>query len=203
MIRSFLLILNPPRQWDAILRSGRSALGIWLVFVLPTSLICCSVESFGLVQLGYKPSHAGLAIGQTVTVSVEKALDYGFSQVIGSHLAILLCSLMLHLQVTGFRRFHEFTPSFQLMAYCFGPIFLGRLLDTAPGLPSYACWGMGVVLSLRVLYSGMVKVIRPDPSKALGFYFLTALMLVGISGLVHFLNVQILEDRIPIHFFTL
>jgi hypothetical protein len=65
-----------------------------------------------------------------------------------------------------------------------------------PHLNTWVCWGIGITLSVAVLYRGIPRIMKPDPSNALGLYLLCSLLLIAVSGLAHFLANLVLQERI-------
>ena len=65
-----------------------------------------------------------------------------------------------------------------------------------PLAPTWLCRAAGALLAAKVFYVGLVRVIRPEPSTALGLYFLGALLLFAFAGISHFVALQILEGRL-------
>src|SRR2546426_7078 len=74
--------------------------------------------------------------------------------------------------------------------------FLFRMFDALPSLNTWVCWGVGIALSVAALYRGIPRVMKPDPSNALGLYLLCSLLLTAISGVTHFLANLILQQKL-------
>ena len=71
-----------------------------------------------------------------------------------------------------------------------------RLFDGVPAINTWACYGIGAFLSLTLLYRAIPFVMRPDPSTALGLFLFCSFILLGSTGLAHFIATQVLEQKI-------
>src|SRR5439155_128077 len=83
---------------------------------------------------------------------------------------------------------HTFTQAFTTIAYSLGPLFVLRLLDSFVGMPPWVSWSIGIMLSIAVLYHGVPRIMQPDPPHAFGLFFMNALLLLLITGLVRLLT---------------
>jgi hypothetical protein len=108
-------------------------------------------------------------------------------------LAVLLLALLLQLLLRSFHCRSAFRQSFTAMAYSYSPLLLMQAVDGLPGLHTWVCRLVGVVLAAKVFYLGLVRVVRPDPTVALGLYFLGSLLLFALAGISHFFVLQILD----------
>ena len=48
-------------------------------------------------------------------------------------------------------------------------MFTVNLLNALPQMPGWATWGIGIALSVSVLYQGLPRVMLPDPPHTLGY----------------------------------
>jgi len=53
-----------------------------------------------------------------------------------------------------------------------------------------------VLLALSVLYRGVPRLMKPDPSSALGVYLLCSMLLIILLGLAHFIATRVLDEKI-------
>jgi hypothetical protein len=67
-------------------------------------------------------------------------------------------------------------------------LFLLRLLDGLPNVNPWVSWSIGIVLSVKVLYQGVPRMMEPDPSLAFGLFLVSSLVMVIITGLVRFVT---------------
>jgi hypothetical protein len=96
-----------------------------------------------------------------------------------------------------FRGRHTYNQAFTAVAYGLGPLFLLRLFDTFSGISPWAPWGVGIVLSISVLYQGLPRVMEPDPSHAFGLYLMSAVLLALITGMARFVTAGYLQGEYP------
>lgn len=193
MITALQLLFEPTKTWDAIARRERSLAGVLLLTLLPTILIACVIEGWGLVRWGNSPTHLGLGNHHWVSVSLNGAVRYELGQLIMSVLTVFLLALSFHFSLRSFHCQASFTQSFTLMACSYGPLLLMQVVDGIPAVPTWVCRIIGAILAAKVFYLGLVRVVRPDPTTALGLYFLGSLLILGFAGISHFIVLQIIE----------
>ncbi len=212
MIKALLLIFDPLSTWEGIARVRRSIGFILIVYLLPILLITSAGEGFGLVRWGRERGPLQeLAHVQNFTVG--HALIFEAAQLLLSLLIVFVGARMVKSIGETFHGRHTYTQAFTAVAYGLGPLFLFRLLDVFPRLNPWISWSIGIILTIAVLYQGLPRIMEPDPSHALGFFFMTALLLVLMSGLVRFVTfwyligrfgqveavVTRLADKLPFH----
>ena len=196
MIKALQLIFEPATAWDAIARAERGVLGVLLRFLIPAVLIACGLEAWGMNRLGHRPTQLGLAGSQSVTLPIEALLRYEIAQALLNIATVFLLAFCLHRLVRSFHGRAAFSLAFTVMAYNFAPLLLMQILDGLPLAPTWLCRAAGALLAAKVFYVGLVRVLRPEPSTALGLYFLGALLLFAFAGISHFVALQILEGRL-------
>jgi len=196
MLKALQLLFAPAKTWDAIARRNRGVAAAFFLDLLPAIAIACAVEAWALVTLGNQPIKLGFASHQVVEVSRDVALRYAAGQAVLSVVTVFLLSLLLHLLLRSFHRQAAFRLSFTVMAHCYGLVLLMQMVDGLPAAPTWLCRIAGAVLAAKVFYIGLIRVVRPDPSTALGLYFLGALLLFAFAGLSHFTALQILEGNL-------
>jgi hypothetical protein len=196
MIRGFLLILDAGGSWEKIARAQRGFFFILLAHLLPLLVIPAGVEAYAMTRLGEGRTIAGDAI----VVTPEMALRYvaacaalGLAVVLGAAKIVEWISRSSHF-ATSFR------ICFTLVAYGLSPLFLLHLLDALPGVNTWVCFGIGLALSIGVLYLGVPNVLRPDPAKAMGLYLTVAVILLGLCGLAHFVALGVLHNELNLRF---
>jgi len=78
-------------------------------------------------------------------------------------------------------------------------LFLVRLLDAFPFMNPWATFAIGIILSAAVLYSGIPRMLEPDPPHAFGLYITSAMLLIIIGGLGRFLTILVLDGKLNLH----
>ncbi len=192
MLKAVLLIFDPVATWDKIEKTPRSALVLFFTFALPLLLCTSAVESYGLIRLGhnYGISHKAKPVPQQIVIRYE-TIQFAFS------LFILLGGAWMLKQIgEGAYRRHTFSQCFTTVAYSLSPLFLLRMLNAVPAINSWIAWGVGIILSIAALYRGIPRIMKPDPSNALGVYLTACITFVFVTGLSHLLSLLVLEEKI-------
>ena len=194
MIKALLLIFDPISTWDGIVRARRSmAFVIWL-YLLPLLLFTLAVEGYSMVKWGKWQS----VVGRDKTFPAAEAVVVQVVQCLLSVLVVLVGAKMIKSIGETFHGQHTYDQAFTTVAYGLSPLFLLRLLDVFPGIEPWASWGIGICLSVAVLYHGVPRMMLPDPSHAFGLYLVSSALLVLVSGAVRFVTVSCLAGKFPL-----
>jgi hypothetical protein len=192
MLKSVLLIFDPVNTWDKIEKSKRGAVAVLFLFVVPLLILTTLVEGYGLLHFGRIVQISGHVklVPQEVVVRFETVqLGLGFLIVLGG-------AWMLKGLGKGFYRSHTYGECFTTAAYSLGPFFLLRMFNAAPFLDSWLCWGVGIVLAISAFYRGIPRIMKPDPSNALGIYLMASLLFLFVTGLGNFVGLLVLNEKI-------
>ena len=188
MIKALLLIFEPGITWDRVVQAKRSLRSVLLSFLLPTVLLSLVGELFGLLYWGKKNQ----VLGDVTPISRDLALYYGTAQFFASLAVVFIGAKLVHSVAGTIRSRNTPTQSFTLMAYTLSPLFLVRLLDALPSMNPWVTLGIGLLLSLTVLYQGLPKLLNPDPPQAFGLYLMAGLVLIIINALGRVLTEMVL-----------
>jgi hypothetical protein len=90
---------------------------------------------------------------------------------------------------------HTYPQAFTTVAYGLSPLFLLRLLDAFKEISPWASWGIGIVLSIAVLYYGVPRMMEPDPPHAFGLYLMSSLLLLLITGILRYATAECLQGK--------
>jgi Yip1 domain len=193
MVRALLLIFDPSATWEKIETTKHSVSRVLFLYLLPIMLVAFAVEGWMLLQFGML---RGRVVERLVRPTPELVLRFEVAQfVLG--LAICFGGAWLFRKIgESFYRRHSYTECFVALGYSLGPYFLARMLDGWPDLNTWIAWGVGALLAVSLLYRGIPRLMKPDPSNALGLYLLCSLLLLIITGLAHFVATLVLEQRI-------
>jgi hypothetical protein len=205
MIRALLLIFDPIATWDGIIRAQRGVVSILLVYLLPFLLLTSACEGYGLVHWGKVQHDSLIHWGKAQGEGVRYVKKFSLGETVVVEAAQLLLSLAVVfagaklVKSVGetFRGRHTYNQAFTAVAYGLGPLFLLRLFDTFSGISPWAPWGVGIVLSISVLYQGLPRVMEPDPSHAFGLYLMSAVLLALITGMARFVTAGYLQGEYP------
>ncbi len=192
MIKTILLIFEALSTWEKIGKAQRGVLYIFLTFFLPLLLIVTSLEGFGMSRFGlYSP-----LLQRVVDPSLDLIIRYELIQVVLYILIVFLGARTLLKIALNFHSTHTYTQCFTVVAYTFGPYLLLRIPDGLTGFNTWICWGLGVALSIGVLYHGLPLVLQPDPTKTMGLFLLSSILFVLSTGLIHFLATLVAKGEV-------
>ena len=193
MLRALLLIFDPANTWEKIETTKHSVWRVLFTYLLPIMLLAFAVEGVLLHRLGVS---RGQFSDRIAHVTEQVIIRYEIAQfVLG--LAICFIGAWLFKKFGhGFQRGHAYSDCFATLGYSLGPYFLMRMVDGFPSLNTWIPWAIGVVLAMSVLYRGIPRVMKPDPSNALGLYLMCSLIVLALTGLAHFVATLILEEKI-------
>lgn len=195
MFRTILLTVNPLGQWEKIEEAGRGIAGVLFLFFLPNLVLAGLLEGLGLVRFGDQLNSFVLSNGRVTSITVAEAVRFECFQAVVTLGGFLLIASLLHLIFKAAHLRSTFSQSFTLTAYCYGAILLFRAVDGLIWVQTWLCWAFGVFFALKAFYMGLGRIVKPDPSKALGLYFLSCLIFTAGTGLAHFLSRQFIEGR--------
>jgi hypothetical protein len=190
MIRAFQMIFSPEGAWPKIAEKNRHMIFILFLSTLPLILGCLAVEGLGLERLG-EP------IGELGRTNVERTLVLKY---LGIHLAGDLTFLFLgaYFMMGVARSFNTrttYSQAFCTLAIGSSPIFLMHAVDGLPAIYTWLCWGIGMGLAIRALYHGVAVYLKPEQTKGFGLYIVSVFIIGFLSGLAHFIAVQVLHGK--------
>jgi hypothetical protein len=166
---------------------------IFWLHLLPMMLITTALEGLGLAHWGkWQPAYKTIK-----HYSIHGTLVYEAGQFVLNLGMILVCARLV--QVLG-RTFHgrityTYPRSLAVVVYGLSPMFLLRLLDPFAGMNPYVTWGLGILLSIWVLYDGLPRLLMPDPTHAFGLYLSCAFVLLLATGLVRLVTGMYLQGN--------
>jgi len=184
MIKALFLIFEPEAAWNKVALSRRG-LGYTVgLYLLPMMLIVGAAEGFGLVKWGRWQS----AIGQIKPFPVREALIYETAELLLMAVIILAGAHFIKALGDTFHVRHTYTKTLTVVIYGLSPVFLLRLLDVSPTINLWMPWGIGIMLTVKVLYTGVPRIMLPDPPDAFGLYLMSALLLTMVTALERFVT---------------
>jgi len=192
MIKSLLLIFDSANTWEKIAAAPQNALKVFTLSLMPLLLLSAAAEGAALIKFGREQG----PLDTMKPVSQELALRYEIAQLGLSLLVVVAGAGVLQKFGQSFHRRHTYSECFTTLAYSLSPLFLLRVFAGFPAIPAWACWSVGILLSVSALYRGIPRIMRPDPSNALGLYLLSSLLLIVVTGLAHFVAGLVLNEKI-------
>jgi len=184
MIKALFLIFEPETAWNRVALSRRSPVSIVGLYLLPMMLIVGAVEFFGLVKLGrWQPG-----MGHIHKFPVKEALIYETAEMLLMALCMLAAAHLIKALGDTFHVRQTYANTLTVVIYGLSPVFLLRLLDVFPVVSLWLPWGIGIMLTVKVLYHGVPCILLPDPPSAFGLYFMSAVLLAMVTGLERFIT---------------
>jgi hypothetical protein len=184
MIKALFLIFEPEATWNRVALSKRGIGFIVGLYLLPMMLIVGTVEVFGLVKWGrWQP-----ALGAIKTFPVREALIYETAELLLMAVIILAGAHLIKALGDTFHVRHTYANTLTVVIYGLSPVFLFRLLDVFPTINLWLPWAVGIMLTIKVLYTGVPRIMLPDPPDAFGLYLMSALLLAMITALERFIT---------------
>ena len=192
MIKALFLIFEPEAAWNRVALSRRGMTWIVLLYLLPMMLIAAAVQGAGLVEWGRMQSTAigGLKYftrNEAILCEIVELLLMGVVLVASAHLIKTLGDT--------FHGRHTYDQAFKVVIYGLSPVFLLRLLDGFATTNLWLTWLLGILLTVKILYHGVPRIMLPDPPHAFGLYFMSCLLLAMATGLERFITIGFLTGR--------
>ena len=191
MIKALLLIFEPVATWEGIHRASRSMVSILAVYLLPLLLLVAVCEGYGLVHWGKWQGE----ILRLKKFSVGEAAVVEIGQFLLSLIVIFTGASIIKSIGETFRGRHTYNQAFTAVAYGLSPLFLLRLLDASSGVNPWVTWSIGILLSIAAIYHGVPRMMEPDPAHAIGLFFMSALVLMLVTGLARFVTDAYLRGK--------
>jgi len=184
MIKALFLIFEPEAAWNRVALSRRGLGSIAGLYLMPMMLIVGVAEGFGLVKWGRWQS--GMA--QIKIFQVREALIYETAELLLMAVVILAGAHFIKALGDTFHVRNTYAQSLTVVIYGLSPVFLLRLLDVSPTISLWMPWAIGIMLTIKVLYHGVPRIMLPDPPDAFGLYLMSALLLAMVTALERFIT---------------
>lgn len=197
MIKALLLIFIPARAWNGVAEDKPGMWFVLLFHLIPLLAITFAAEGYGLSRWGKERGGGLPPMVFADAGKIEKLKIYGAAQLAVSLAVVLISAQVIQMFATA--SFHcrkNFAQTFVMVAYGLGPMFLCQVFNVIPFLPWWVAWGVGMVLSISVLYQGVPRMMEPDPPQAFGLYVTTAFALSIVSGVGRLLTAWWLDSNI-------
>jgi hypothetical protein len=182
MIKALFLIFESNGAWLRVVEAGRGLVSILLFYLLPMLLILSAAEGYGLVHWGTVQVNSALV----KKLTLNEMVVYETAQAFLTLLVIAVSTYAIKSLGETFHSRHNHTQAFTVVAYGLSPLFLFQLLDAFPAINLWLVWAVGIMLALKALYHGVPVVMQTDPTHALGLYFMSALVVVTLTGAERF-----------------
>jgi hypothetical protein len=191
MIKALFLIFESAAAWGRVLAARRSVKFIVATYLMPMLVLVAVTGGIGLVKWG--KWQAGT--GQYKQFTVGEAVVYETAEMLLMLLVIVICAHLIKIMGETFNGRHTYTQSFTVVIYALSPMFLLRMLDVLPSANLWVTWLIGLMLTVHILYHGLPIIMRPEPSHALGLYFMCILIIAATTGLERLGMIATLSGR--------
>lgn len=193
MLRALLLIFDPTNSWGKIETAKPSVAHVFFTYILPIMLLSFALEAWLLSRFGIERGHLAHRLAP---VSQEVIIRYEIAQLALGFVVCFLGAFLIQILSQSFHRRHTYADSFATLGYSLGPYFLSRILDGWPVINTWVAWAIGAVLALSLLYRGLPRVLKPDPSNALGVYLMCSMVILVLTAISHYFAALILNEKI-------
>ena len=119
---------------------------------------------------------------------MREALIYETAELLLMAIVILAGAHFIKALGDTFHVRHTYANTLTVVIYGLSPVFLFRLLDVFPAVNLWLPWAIGIMLTIKILYHGVPRIMLPDPPDAFGLYLMSALLLAMVTALERFIT---------------
>lgn len=179
MIKVFFLIFEPGVAWEKIAQARRGFAYITAVHLLPLIVTGTLLEAWGLHAHGkLQPRFQILK-----TFTNQEILTFETIQFLLLVGMVFVSAMLIYRISQTFQDRLTFLQAFTTAAYGFSPLFLCHFMDASASLHPVVPWLLGMAGVMWILYQGIPRVMKPDPTHAFGVYLSTMFVVVLASVL--------------------
>ena len=193
VLKPFLLVFAPTPSWDREYRAQRGVAFHLFLFLLPLLVISSVGEAHRLVQWGVLRGE----FAHRKLFSLNEAILFEVINFLLSLSVVFVSAQMIKAVGETFHGRHTFTQAFATVALALSPFFLIRLIDGLKDVPFWLSWGIGLLIAIRVLYSGVPRMMQPDPAHAFGLFIMSCFLIILTTGLAELLTSCYLLGKFP------
>jgi hypothetical protein len=190
MIRALQMIFSPEGVWPKIAEKNRHMIFVLFLSTLPLILGSLALEGYGLDRLGEPQDE--LSHAHFTRQIIYKYLG---AHLIGDLFFLFMGAYFLLSVARSFNANCTYSQTFTTLAIGASPIFLMHAPDGIPILYTWLCWGIGFGLTIRALYHGVAVNLKPEQTKGFGLYIISVFIVGFLSGLAHFISIQVLHGK--------
>lgn len=192
MIRPFQLIFDTTATWEKIENDQRGVPILVVMVLLPLLVISLGLEGFLMYKFGDEIG----PLDRLMRVSPDLIVRYEVTHFVLFLVIVFGGSALVTKLGESFHSRHNYRACFTTLTYSLSPLYLSHILDGWPEMNTWICFVIGILLSVSLLYKGIPRTLRPEPSNALGMYLFLSVFLIMACGLAHYLGTLVLEERI-------
>lgn len=188
MIKVFFLIFEPSVAWEKIAQARRGFLYITTVHLMPLILLSTALEAWGLHRHGkWQPKFQWYK-----DFLPQEILNFEIIQFVFLVAMVFVSALLIYKISQTFQDRLTFLQAFTTTAYGFSPLFLLHFLDASAAIHPAVPWLIGVGMIMWILYQGIPRVMKPDPTHAFGVYISAMIVVILTSGLARLVTAMYL-----------
>jgi len=189
MLKVFFLLFEADVAWEKIALARRGFAYILGTYLVPFIVLVTAAEGWGLMHLGrWQPRFETIKI----FTDLKTVVHFEIMQAVLLLAVVFLSALLMHVACEKFNFQRTYLQSFTVTAYAFSPMLLLHLLNLYPTVHPATSWGIGLALTIWVLYQGIPRVMERDPVHAFGNYLTAISVLALTSGLVRLFTAMFL-----------
>lgn len=192
MIRPFQLIFDTTATWEKIENDERNVPVLVVLVLLPILILSLGLEGFLMHKFGDEIG----PLDRLMKIDLDLIVRYEVTHFVLFLLVVFGGAWLVWKIAESFHSRHNYRACVTTLIYSLTPVFLVHILDGWPGFNTWICFGIGILLSVSLLYKGIPRTLRPEPSNALGMYLFLSVFLIMACGLAHYLGTLVLEERI-------
>ena len=173
-----------------IAEKNRHMIFTLLLSTLPLIVGSLALEGYGLDRFGEPQQDLASAHFNRETI-----YKYLATHLVGDLFFLFAGAYFLLAVAQSFHTRCTYSQTFNTLAIGASPIFLMHAPDGVPVLYTWLCWGIGFGLTIRTLYHGVAINLKPEQTKGFGLYIVSIFIVGFLSGLAHFVSVQVLHGK--------
>lgn len=183
---------SPLAAWQEVVAANRGFLWGFFAVLLPFMALGIGLENAGILKFGVQRGE----FGKVVQVSRELVARHAFVEALsGLAIAFLAAKLVAHVG-SGMNIRVGYGRVFAVVACALMPIYLLKIPDAHPAIPTWVCFAVGAALSCGILYHGVGLGLQPEQTKGFGLLMLTIMIVVALAAVSHLLSAFTLDEVI-------
>ncbi len=188
IIMVFFLIFEPNVAWEKVARARRGLVFITTIHLLPLILVGTALEAWGLNRNGkWQPR-----LQFCKHFSKPDIINFETLQFVLLFAVVLVSAVLIYKISQTFQDRPTFLQAYTVTAYGFSPLLLLHFLDFSATIHPVVPWLIGMGLVMWILYQGIPRVMRSDPTHAFGVYLSAMIVVTLTSGLARIITAMYL-----------
>jgi hypothetical protein len=185
MLNAVLVVIRPEIGWARVARREENFLVVALIEWMLLALVTMGFESWGMIELGAGKN----SIGGAYNLSLVRILNYQIVYLLLFSLFVCVASVLIYFSVKKDIIQCGFYYLAGVVVYLSSPVLVMKILDAFPGVNTWVCFMMAMVLIVVSTYAAIPKILFPNVSDGFSIFILISLILCGMLFCCHFINV--------------